>query len=185
MFRTPNEESHAATVKVQVFFPTDHPLLGVLVEPHPGWHFRVRSARLAHPVTTDDGSITDAVSVVTWTADRTADGLQPGESTDFVVTAGELPDAASVTFRVLQTYSDGHVVKWITVAAPGAAEPEFPAPVLQLSAAGSEPGSPTAHGSTAATSAGTDHTGRNLAIVALLVAIVAAWLAGAGVLRRR
>jgi hypothetical protein len=49
MFRTPNEESKAACVKLQVFFPANTPLLDVLVEPHPGWTSVARSARLAHP----------------------------------------------------------------------------------------------------------------------------------------
>lgn len=32
-FRVPNEEDTASTTKVQIFLPTDHPLLGVLVPP--------------------------------------------------------------------------------------------------------------------------------------------------------
>ena len=32
-FRVPNEEDTASTTKVQVFLPTDHPVLGVLVSP--------------------------------------------------------------------------------------------------------------------------------------------------------
>lgn len=32
-FRVPNEEDTASTTKVQVFLPTDHPVLGVLVTP--------------------------------------------------------------------------------------------------------------------------------------------------------
>ncbi len=185
MFRTPNEESHAATVKLQVFFPTDQPLLGVLVDPHPGWHAGVKTAKLAHPVATDDGTITDAVSEVTWTADSTADGLQPGEAADFVVTAGQLPDSPTVTFRVLQTYSDGHVVRWIVSQAPGAAEPQFPAPVLDLQPAPSAASSSHPMATHAMTSGSKDRTARNLAIAALGVAIIAAWLAAAALARRR
>jgi uncharacterized protein YcnI len=185
MFRVPNEESHAATVKVQVFFPTDHPLLDVLVEPRPGWRFSVKTAKLAHPVTTDDGQITAAVAAVTWTADSVVDGLQPGEADDFDVTAGQLPDTASVTFRVFQTYSDGHVAKWIVGQAPGAAEPEFPAPVLQLASPGDASPHTTSSASAAQSSSSKDDTSRTLAIIALLVAIVAAWLAGATLIRRR
>lgn len=187
-FRTPNEESHAATVKLQVFFPTDHPLLDVLVEPHVGWHSSVTTTKLAHPLTTDDGAISEAVSQVAWTANSTAAGLQPGQADDFVVIVGQLPDAPTVTFRVLQTYSDGHVVRWITSRAPGAAEPEFPAPVLDLTpAAGAEPThDAAAHATTTTTaSSSSNHTARNLAIGALAVAIVAVWLAGAALARRR
>jgi uncharacterized protein YcnI len=145
MFRTPNEESKAACVKLQVFFPTGTPLLDVLVQPHPGWTSIARSTRLPRPVTTDDGKITQAVSEVTWTAKSTAAGLQPGQADDFIVIAGQLPDAPSVTFRALQTYSNGDVVKWIETQAPGADEPEHPAPVLELVKAGSSDTSTSAN----------------------------------------
>jgi uncharacterized protein YcnI len=187
MFRVPSEESHSSTVKLQVFFPITHPLLDVLVEPHPGWNYRVQTARLAQPVTTDDGQITDAVSEITWTARSSAAGLQPGEADDFTVTVGQLPDTPSVTFRALQSYSDGHVVRWIVSQAPGATEPEFPAPVLEL-APSAGAAQPHQMSTTVTSSTGTstkDDTSRTLAILALLVAIVAAWLAGAGLIRRR
>jgi periplasmic copper chaperone A len=192
MFRTPNEESNSATVKLQVFFPTTHPLLDVLVEPHPGWHFTTKTKQLAHPVTTDDGPITSAVSQVTWLANSTAAGLQPGEATDFVVIAGELPDTATVTFRALQTYSNGDVVKWIEIQAPGAQEPEHPAPVLHLQpststgSAGSSSSSDqsTSAASNSASASSDDGTGRALAVVALVIAIVAVGIAVFGLRRR-
>ncbi|MGW4914586.1 DUF1775 domain-containing protein, partial [Streptomyces sp. NPDC004270] len=40
-FRVPNEEDTASTTKVQVFLPTDHPVLGVLVSPRDGWTAKV------------------------------------------------------------------------------------------------------------------------------------------------
>jgi len=190
MFRTPNEEDHAATVKLQVFFPTDDPLLDVLVEPHAGWHFTTRTSNLATPVTTDDGKITSAVSEVTWTADSTRDGLQPGEADDFVVTAGQMPDSSSATFRALQTYSNGDVVKWIESQAPGADEPEHPAPVLQLAkASGNESADndeamPGMVMTAAKSSSSSDGLGRGLAIAALVVAVIAAALGARGLTRR-
>jgi MYXO-CTERM domain-containing protein len=186
-FRTPNEQDKASTVKLEVFFPPATPLLGVLVQPHPGWTAVATNAKLATPVKTDDGTITEAVSKVTWTADSTADGLHPGQSGDFVVTAGQLPDAPSLTFKALQTYSNGNVVRWIEVAAPGAPAPDHPAPVLDLAPAASA--SPSASPSAAATSTPTptasaqpvattstsssDGLGRGLAIAALAAAVLA------------
>jgi uncharacterized protein len=186
MFRTPNEESNAVTVKLQVFFPTDHPLLDVLVEPHPGWSFTAKSAQLANPVTTDDGKITDAVSEVTWTADSKATGLQAGEATDFVVIAGQLPDAATATFRALQTYSNGDVIKWIETQTPGADEPEHPAPVLTLSPASGAAASASATGTTAGSSSSASSSKENISLGLAVAALVVA-LAGAGlaVWRRR
>jgi uncharacterized protein len=196
IFRTPNEEDHAATVKLQVFLPTATPLLDVLVEPMPGWHFSTKTAKLAKPVTTDDGSITEAVDEVTWTADSTAAGLQPGEAADFTVDAGQLPKAASVMFRALQTYSNGDVVKWIEIQAPGADEPEHPAPVLHLAAVpGLDAGASSTSGPLPAQypdrNAGTSKASKSsdsgaivLGIAALVVALIAAGLAGLGLRRR-
>jgi uncharacterized protein YcnI len=185
MFRTPNEEDHAATVKLQVFFPRRDPLLDVLVEPHPGWASKTRTAQLAKPVRTDDGQITSAVSEVTWTADSQSTGLQPGEAADFVVIAGQLPHASSVTFRALQTYSNGDVARWIETQAPGAAEPDHPAPVLALAsnqAAGSS--RPAVVGGAGRSTASSDSTARGLAIAALVVALIAAGLGARTLVRR-
>ena len=85
-FRVPNEEDTANTTKVQVFLPTDHPVLGVLVTPQDGWTAKVTTTRLKTPVKTDDGTITDAVSEITWTGGR----IRHGEYQDFNVAFGQL-----------------------------------------------------------------------------------------------
>jgi uncharacterized protein YcnI len=133
-FRTPNEMDDASTTKLEVYFPSDTPLLGVLVQQHPGWTGKAVTTKLTKPVTTDDGTITEAVSEVVWTPDTAADALHPGQSADFVVTAGQLPPAKSLTFKALQTYSDGTVVRWIEVPQAGGPELEHAAPVLDLAA---------------------------------------------------
>src|SRR4029079_18939838 len=84
-FRVPNEEDTAATTKVQVFLPTDHPVLGVLVTPQDGWTAQVTTTKLKTPVKTDDATITDAVSEVTWTGGR----IRPGQYQDFNVAFGQ------------------------------------------------------------------------------------------------
>jgi len=150
-FRVPNEDERASTVKVQVFFPTVTPLLDVLVQPHPGWTATARAGKY-----------------VTWTARSPADALHTGQSADFVVTVGKLPDASAVTFKALQTYSNGNIVRWISVAAPGAPEPDQPAPILALrTSSGRVPPIPI-------TSAPeSDGVGRGLGIAALVVALLA------------
>jgi uncharacterized protein len=160
-FRTPNEDEHASTVELQVFFPTTTPALDVLVQPHPGWAATVQAGKS-----------------VTWTATSPADALHPGQSADFVVTVGKLPDAPAVTFKALQTYSNGNVVRWISVAAPGAPEPERPAPILQLRTSSGRI-SPIPITSTSSS----DGLGRGLGIAALVVALLA--LAAAVRPRRR
>ena len=174
-FRVPTEEANASTVKLQVFFPPSEPLASVSVKPHPGWSYRVATKRLSKPVTTGSGSVTRAVSKITWTADSPASAIKPGQFDEFDISTGPLPTASSMEFKALQTYSDGHVVRWIQSTA-GGAEAEHPAPVLTLL-----PASATASSATTTRSGDHSTTALVLSIVALVVALAAA---GASVLRR-
>jgi uncharacterized protein YcnI len=175
-FRVPNEEDTAGTTKVQVFLPTDHPVLGVLVSPpQDGWTAKVTNTKLKTPVKTDDGTITDAVSEITWTGGR----IGPGQYQDFNVAFGQLPDdTGRLTFKTLQTYSDGKTVRWIEEAAKGDEEPENPAPVLTLTAkpAGddSTPATSTKASKTTGNteSASSDGTARGLGITGLVAGVL-------------
>jgi uncharacterized protein YcnI len=129
-FRVPNEEDNSTTTKVELFFPTDHPIAGVAAEPKPGWNVNVETTKLSKPIHTDDGDISDVVSKVTW------DGwsIGTGQFDEFTVVAGALPDdASSLTFKAIQTYANGDVVRWIDVAS-GGANAEHPAPTVKLTA---------------------------------------------------
>ncbi|MET7458280.1 YcnI family protein [Streptomyces sp. NPDC005574] len=191
-FRVPDEEDTAATTKVQVFLPTDHPVLGVLVSPRDGWTPKVTTTKLKTPVKTDDGTITDAVSEVTWTGGR----VGPGQYEDFDIAFGQLPeDTGKLTFKTLQTYSDGKVVRWIEEAAQDGQEPENPAPVLKLTAAGTDTqaASPTGSASDAgrtaapsgATASASDSTARGLGIAGLVVGVLGLAAAAFAVVRGR
>jgi uncharacterized protein YcnI len=128
-FSVPNESSTASTVKLEVTFPTDHPIAFVSVQPIPGWTWSAEKTTLAKPLKTEDGEITQAVSKITWSGGTIA----PGEFQLFTVSAGPLPTKAkSIEFKAVQTYSDGDIVRWIESAPKGGPEPEFPAPVLKL-----------------------------------------------------
>jgi uncharacterized protein YcnI len=146
-FKVPNERDNASTTKLEVNFPTDHPLASVMPEPMPGWKIEVTRSKLATPLELHGEQITEAVSKVTWTAATKDSGIQPGYFEKFPVSIGALPENADeLVFKAIQTYSNKEVVRWIEVPEDGAEEPEAPAPVLALSAA-SEDGH---HGSTAA-----------------------------------
>ncbi|WP_375493997.1 YcnI family protein [uncultured Jatrophihabitans sp.] len=178
-FRVPVEKQ-ADTTALTVVLPTSTPIASVLVEPLPGWTHVQRTSRLAQPIKTDDGDITSAVTQITWTA-QPGHALRPGEFGAFTVIAGQLPDASSITFRALQTYSDGSVVRWIETPAPGSsAEPENPAPVLTL-AAGDGPRVTAAKPQAAASDTGPVV----LSIVALVLAAAALGLAVLTSRRRR
>ena len=192
-FRVPNETDNTDTTKVQVFFPTSQPLAAVSIQPMPGWSYQVKTHKLDQPISSDDGQVTEAVSEVVWTADSPATALKPGEFNDFNVSAGPLPEAPTMEFKALQTYSDGTVVRWIQSSTPGGEEPEHPAPVLTLAPAGADSVdtsatvTPTAETADAASSTSSDSSNGNgdLALVLAIVALVVAVGAGALVLLRR
>jgi uncharacterized protein YcnI len=137
-FRVPNEET-TATTKVQVFIPSSPPFLGVLAQSVPGWTTAVVTTKLAKPIQTDDGPVTEVVTQVTWTAADAAAGIKPGEFGKFDIIVGQVPDSATaVTLKALQTYANGDVVRWIEGPTG-----EHPAPVLTLTAAETTGSSPT------------------------------------------
>ncbi|MEU1409247.1 YcnI family protein [Streptomyces sp. NPDC005728] len=189
-FRVPNEEDNASTTKVQVFLPTDHPVLGVLVHPQDGWTAKVTTTKLTTPVKTDDGTITEAASQITFTGGK----IGAGQYEDFDVAFGQLPDnTGQLTFKTLQTYSDGKVVRWIEEPA-GDEEPENPAPVLKLTAKAPEedsgtspasPSSPKTSGNSKPTASASDSTARDLGVAALVIAALGLAVAVFALLRGR
>lgn len=183
-FRVPNETDSSATTRVQVFLPQDHPLASVSVKPHPGWRAKVVTKKLAAPLSTDDGEVTEGVYSVTWTADGPDDAIGPGEYDEFDLSVGPLPEVSSLTFKTLQTYADGTVVRWIDLpAGAGEPEPEHPAPTLTLLPASDDT---TAEGSGGG---GEKSDGDGTATTALVLSVVAVLLGagalGTSLLRRR
>ncbi|SEG45522.1 Uncharacterized protein YcnI [Actinacidiphila yanglinensis] len=184
-FKVPCEEDNAYTSQVEVNFPTDHPIASVSIQPVPGWTAKVTTAKLTTPLKTDDGTVTTAVSKITWTGGKIA----PGQFQQFPVSLGPLPDdAASLTFKALQTYSDGTVVRWIEIPQAGQPEPQNPAPTLKLTAAGAgsdaapaAAGSPAAappadgkgaSGTTSASVDSSDGTARALGVAGIVVGVI-------------
>ncbi len=135
---------------------------------------------------------------VTFTASPDA-GIGAGQFELFPVSV-KLPDTDSVMFPVTQTYADGTVVHWDQPPLPNGDEPEYPAPLLTLTAGppaakerhatpAAPPPTTAPSVSTAPTSdehaqptAGPDNTARALAGGALLVAAIGV---GVAVARRR
>jgi uncharacterized protein len=177
-FRVPDEHDNSRTVKLQVFFPRDLPLLTVDVLPVPGWSDRLAIRKLSKPIKADDGLVSQVVTEITWTA--TAQGITPGHYEDFAVGVGAMPPrAGSLVFKALQSYSSGEIVRWIQVPTPGQPPPDTPAPVLTLTAAG--------HSGTAPAGASTRSSGSSdtLAVIALGLAVVAGGLSSFALISRR
>jgi periplasmic copper chaperone A len=135
-FRSPNEETSANIIRLEVDLPTDTPLLGVDVEPLSGWTAKVAQVNLNPPVQTDDGPVTQAVSQIVWTA-APGGGTAPGQFQEFYVLVQQLPDKANqVVFKAVQTYSDGTIVRWIDPVTASVPDPDHPTPILKLTPAG-------------------------------------------------
>ena len=174
-FHVPNEEATAYTTRVDMQVPTDHPIAQLLVKPVAGWTISVRTVTLAKPLVTDDGQFTQAVSEVIWSGGQIA----PGQFQDFSVSADPLPQGVSqLTFKTIQTYSNGDVVRWIDVPVPGQPEPDHPAPQLTLTTGtGSAGGTAPAPPASAAISA-SDGTARAIAAGGVLIGLLGLALAG-------
>ena len=193
-FRVPDESDSASTTKVEVDLPADTPFASVLVMPVPGWTASMATTKLATPVTTDDGDkVTEAVTQIVWTASSADTAIKPGQFLEFPVSLGPLPKTVSVTFKAVQTHSDGSVVRWIDQSVAGQPEPEHPAPVLKLTAGSADDasagpgGGPTgsATNSDATTGGGTATAALTVAIIGGVVGLAGVVLGGLALARRR
>lgn len=124
--RVPNERDDAGTTKVEVEFPPGFAF--VSTQPVPGWTAVVKTRKAAEPIEAEGEKVTDEVDTVTWTGDGKTGIIKPGQFQDFGLSVGT-PDApgTDLTFKALQTYDDGDVVRWI-----GPPDSEEPAPQVAL-----------------------------------------------------
>jgi uncharacterized protein len=189
--RVPNETDDAVTTKVAVQFPAG--FAEASYQTIPGWSVKVVKEKLATPVKTDDGEVTEGVKTITWTATSKADGIAPGQFQDFPLSV-QIPGKAgdTLTFKALQTYSDGTVARWI-----GAPDADKPAPQVQVTAAADDHSTTAAPatGATvttentsapaAATGSTDDSDSNTLAIVALVVGALGLVAGGAGLVSAR
>jgi uncharacterized protein YcnI len=141
-FRVPTESDTASTSGLKLLLPADQPLAFVSVQPKAGWTYTVQKTKLATPISSDDGQVTEAVSEIDWTASTGA--IKPGEFDEFRLSVGPLPNADQLVFKAIQHYSDGKDVAWIEQAAAGAAEPAHPAPTLKLATSAADSPAPSA-----------------------------------------
>lgn len=171
-FIVPNEKEDATTTKVEVQFPTDHPIADALVQAMPGWSSDVATRPVSTAIHTDNGDVNTAVKSVTWTA-TDGKGITKEHFGTFAVSVGLPDDAESLTFPAIQTYSDGSTVNWVQVTPPGGPEPDNPAPVLTLTATEEGSSTPTtapSHGSASSTVKQSDvDNAKTVAIIGVIV----------------
>ncbi|OLT29859.1 hypothetical protein BJF79_40175 [Actinomadura sp. CNU-125] len=184
-FRVPNERDDAATTKLQIELPAAHPLRSVSVRPVPGWEVATEKTKLPEPVETDGGTITEAVTKITWTGGK----IEPGQFQEFDVSIGPLPTGVDrMAFKAAQTYEGGEVVDWDQPTPEDGTEPEHPAPVLALTpaASGSGHGADAALTATAATpDESSDGTARLLGGIGIGAGAVGIAVGGLGLARAR
>lgn len=84
-----------------------------------------------------------------WTLLETTDGyivsgppLPVGMEARYAIKVKQLPNAASMAFKTLQSYTDGTVARWVELPAPGGAIPASPAPIAHLGSADGAVGAP-------------------------------------------
>jgi periplasmic copper chaperone A len=162
--RVPNERDNADTTKVVVQFPPG--FLSVSTEPVPGWDIKITKRKLDKPVEQFGEQVTEEVGRITFSGGS----IGPGEFQDFGLSLG-VPDKAgsTLTFKSVQTYSNGEVVRWI-----GPPDSEEPAPQVKLTAAEDEGGgaaAPPAQQQAAGGDGDDDGGSDTLSIIALIVGI--------------
>jgi periplasmic copper chaperone A len=167
--RVPNEQEKANTTRVELELPAG--FIEASYQPVPGWQAKVTKEKLAKPVKTDEGEVSEQVRRVTWTGGKIA----PGQFQDFPLSV-QIPGKAgdTLTFKAIQTYDNGDVVRWI--GSPGA---ENPAPQVKVTAA-SESGAATAAGG-----GSDDDDTDTLAIIALVVGGLGLLAGAAAIATRR
>jgi uncharacterized protein YcnI len=162
--RVPNERDNAATNKVQVQFPDGFYFASY--EPVRGWRGRITTEKLPEPVASPEGhgdEITEQVTRATFTATDAEAAIGPGQFRDFGLSLRTpKKPGTTLTFKAVQTYDNGEVVRWI-----GAPDSEEPAPRVEL-AASTEPATP-APATTSGGGGDDDDASKGLGIAALVV----------------
>lgn len=172
--RVPNEKDDQGTTKVDVQMPDGFAFLSY--EPVPGWKVKIKREKLDKPIEIEPGfEVAEQITRVTFVGDGKQGIIEPGQFRDFGlsvrVPSGEAGD--KLTFKSLQTYEKGEVVRWI-----GPEDSEKPAPTVTLLEAAGH-GAAAGHGKDkaatdeiavqGATASGGDDDGNGLAVVALIV----------------
>jgi periplasmic copper chaperone A len=128
--RVPNERDNRGTVKVVLKLPDGFHFLSY--QKVPGWRVRLYKEKLDTPVDLGGFSVDEQYTRVVWRARKPRrDRIAPGQFQDFPLSL-RTPDGAPgtvISFRALQTYQGGEVVKWV-----GPPTADAPAPRITLTA---------------------------------------------------
>jgi uncharacterized protein YcnI len=130
--RVPGEQAGAYAYKVDMLVPPG--FTEIDTQNVPGWSVKKVVTKLTTPIQTDEGPVSEEVSQIVWTGDRTTLGrLENGQFIQFPLSIA-MPDnlaGRSLQFKTVQYYSNGKVIHWI-----GPASAEYPAPTINVTAKG-------------------------------------------------
>lgn len=187
--RVPGEVAGSYAYKVDMLLPPG--FTDVNYQNEPGWTADIVTKNVSPPIQTDNGPVSQEVSQIIWTGDRTKLGrIEHGAFMQFPLSV-TIPDGASgksLGFKTLLYYSNGEVDRWI-----GPSSANFPTPTINVTArggvledlagaeAGPAPGELPTTATTGAPAVRSSSGGasKGLAIAALTVGITGL-LAGAG-----
>jgi uncharacterized protein YcnI len=129
-FRVPHGCDDSPTTKLTVRIPEG--VVSVTPQAVPGWSVKTTSGRLSEPVELHGETVTEGVKTVTWTGGP----LDPHQFVDFGISMAlpDQPEGTMLYFPAIQECAEG-VTRWIQIPVEGEAEPEEPAPGVELTAA--------------------------------------------------
>ena len=137
--RVPNERDDAGTTKVQVQMPDG--VASASYESVPGWTVEITREAAPEPIDMHGEEVTEQIDTVTFTGNGKQGIVEPGQFRDFGLSV-RTPDGEpgeTLTFKAIQTYEGGEIVRWI-----GPEDSDDPAPTITLAE------TPGQHGASAA-----------------------------------
>jgi uncharacterized protein YcnI len=117
----PNERDNARTKRVDVQLPPG--FIFVSYQPVAGWSTRIVYRKLAKPVTVFGEKHTVEVGRVVWSS-RSGIGKNQFVVLPLSVAVPAVKAGTTLTFKALQTYSNGEIVRWIGSPSADSAAPQ-------------------------------------------------------------
>jgi uncharacterized protein YcnI len=160
-FHVTDDRPGAYTTQIELDAPEATPIAEIYPMSADDWAPRVATRQLSQPVELIHGTTTtEVVSSITWLR-VTGPPTGPAKPAELRVSLGPMPTTETVAFTVVQTYSDGTVVRWADAPAADGSKPAHPAPVVTLVDDPAASAGHDGHGTSDGTAAGTAGSGGN------------------------
>ncbi len=131
-FLVTEDRPGAYTTQIELDAPEATPIAEIYPMSADDWAPRIATRQLSQPVEMIHGTTTtEVVSSITWLR-VTGPPADPTKSAELRVSLGPMPTTETVSFAVVQTYSDGTVVRWADPPASDGTKPAHPAPLVTL-----------------------------------------------------